>query len=347
MGQLFGQNDIAGMRTQGIDLGFRWKEILGEIEKETGFQPDWTVVSRGSWWKTGKVGAVNVLGQMEVNHKKERVVLKIQGTKPATSEIEMIKAFEGQNKSRLIRPPKIYDFMPWDEERQFEAFFMEYIEGKPVINHYPALELELTNFFDLLLEYRKHCINKPWIKKPETWDYSSSYHSWTSAVKRWLKKDKFTEKEDYDLVEKGVQILERELGVEQLEFVHGHFQPGDLLLDGQGKYVLFSNLFWSYRIPLYDLVFSYHWRMLEMEHADDLTREKLEGERGRWLDRLFQLEIVKARKNGERFLKLALFERAIPCLMVDRLMMDSAKPSYKIITEGARDQLKKLISELA
>ncbi len=344
------QNDISAMRHLGIDLAPRWEEILGEIAQEVNFHPDWLLVSQGKWWKTGKVGAVNCQGTIDIDKDGQQrpAVLKIQGTKPATSEVSMISSFEAQNNSNLIRPPHVYAQIPWNENKQFEAFVMEHAEGNYIIVNHPATDSELDQFFMLYTDYKQNCLQKPWVEKPIDWSYRKQVGRWLEAVEEQRKEDQFGEPGDMELAEQAINIIEKNLSLGDLEFMHGHFQPGDLVgPQKDGKYVLFSNLFWSWRVPFYDLVFSYHWWMLGMEHAENLSADLLEKERKKWLTKMFSQEAVKNRSDGERLLKLAMLERAVPALMVDRYMMDPNKPSYEIITKATRRELQRLIVELS
>jgi hypothetical protein len=344
----FSQNDIAAMRTLGIDLAPRWKGILGRISADLNFQPNWELVSQGVWWKTGKVGAVNCTGKITQKEKETPAVLKIQGTRPATSEFDMIESFKKQNKSKMIRPPHLYAHIPWNKKYQFEAIVMEQAEGTYSIVNHPATNSELDRFFSLFADYKENCLGIPWVKRPPKTSYKETLKKWLSAIVRQARTDEYSDPRDTILAERGAEIIDLYNQPENLEFVHGHFQPGDLVgPQSDGKHILFSNLFWSWRIPLYDLVFGYHWWMLGMEHSKNLTEEKLEKERKRWLDRMFSQKAVKTRPDGEKTLKLAMLERAIPALMVDRYMMDPTKPAYEIITKATRRELKRLILELS
>jgi len=46
-----------------------------------------------------------------------------------------------------------------------------------------------------------------------------------------------------------IELVESNIDVGDLEFVHGHFDLGDLIRTKAGQVVLFSNLFWSWRVP--------------------------------------------------------------------------------------------------
>ena len=341
------QNNISEMRILGDDLALRWKDIFVQVSSDLGFVPDWNRLRKSEWWKTGKIGAVSCHGVMNVDGQPKRAVLKIQGTKTMTSEVEMIKAFEFQNKSSTIRPPKIYGSFPWDDEKQFEVLVMEEVNAECVITRHPAPNRQLSKYFNLYSEYRKNCRSTPWVKKPDEWSFRRMlFKVWMPAVEKQSQSDVLKNESDLKLVEKGIRIIESSLTVEDLEFVHGHFQPGDLLVVSDKEVVLFSNLAWSWRVPFYDAVFGYHWWMLGMEHAKNLTTDLLEQERRRWLEKIFNLSEIKGNKRNIRLVKLALLERAIPALMVDRYMMNPEEPSYEIITESARKELKRLVQEL-
>ena len=111
------------------DLLYREENILLEIKNETGFEVQKTLW-KSDYYGSGKIGAINYQGK----YQDKSAVLKIQGAKPQISEIKMIEAFRAQNKSRIIRPPRIYWSQLWDKNKNYEAFIMEEATGKK--NHY-------------------------------------------------------------------------------------------------------------------------------------------------------------------------------------------------------------------
>lgn len=345
--KLVPQSDITEMRLLGLDLGPRWQPILEDVVAKTGFLPDRELLRKSEWWKTGKIGAVHCPGFVEREGKRVRAVLKIQGTKPPTSEAVMVEAFARQNKSKIIRPPEIFLYLPWDEEKQYEAVLMEEVQGAPVVTHHPATKEELNGFFELYIEYRTKCRNKAWVTKPREWSYREQIRRWRGATEEQYQADNLKKPEDEELTEKGIGIIEKNLSIDNFEFVHGHFQPGDLIPTNDNTVVIFSNLFWSWRVPFYDAVFGYHWWMLGMEHTENLTPELLERERKRWLEKIYALPEIKGNSKNKRLVTLALLERAVPALMVDRFMLDTAKSTAMMVTEGTRNELKRLIKELS
>lgn len=331
------QNDVSQMRTQGIDLKIRVQSVLKDIASQIDFTPDDKQLRQSEWLNTGKIGAVHIPG----NLKSKRCVLKIQGTKPRVSEKFMISSFKKQNKSKIIRPPKLYKHLEWNEEKQYEALFLEEVVGECVITNRPVKEDQLNEFFDLYEEYRKNCFHSPWVEKPQQYSYRNILTNWRSAVQEHYNNDTFKSPEDEELIEEAVKQIERKLTLKDTEFMHGHFQPGDLIKTSKGEVVLFSNLFWSWRNPFYDATFAYHWWMLGMEHVENLTEEILEHERKKWLDKIYAIS-----NANNRLLHLARLERAIASLMVDRFMMDRKKPWVSVIIEGIRREIQDLLKEL-
>src|SRR3989344_5981790 len=98
------QNEVWSGLNSGADLKERIPQIVDEISKKCAFVPD-KILSTSSWWNqsTG-VGAFHFSGKF--NGKSS--ALKVQGVKPATSEVYMINSFAKQNKSKIIRPPNVY-----------------------------------------------------------------------------------------------------------------------------------------------------------------------------------------------------------------------------------------------
>lgn len=340
------QNNISTLRKAGIDLGPRWREVLKHVVESSSFSPDIESARKIQWWNTGKVGSVSCLGKYLVGGKEVQAVLKIQGSKPRTSEVKMIKEFHSQNKSKIIRAPVVYKEFLWDEDTKFEAFILEKLVANYSIVSHPATDFELNRFFELYEEYRVNCRSIPWLAKQTGYSYQKNINDWLGAVKDDREKDKYFDPNDSKLMAKAVYLVEKNLSAKDLEFAHGHLAADDFRIVSKTEVVLKSNLFWSWRVPFYDAVFGYHWWMLGMEHATGLTSEILDKERDRWLTKIYNLSEVRGNARNERLVVLALLERAVPALMVDRFMMDQTKPSAEIVAKSARKELKRLIKGL-
>lgn len=342
------QNDISDLRNFGVNLGPRWESILKKIIGESSFSPNLESVKFVTWWNTEKVGSVSCLGEISVDGDLKPAVLKIQGSRPRTSEARNIEEFALQNTSKILRPPIVYKWFPWSEDMQFEAFIVEKLTSQYAIVNHPASDRELYRFFDLYEEYRARCRSKPWLKKPKgKFYYSKKVEGWMNSVKKDRKDDKYGEESDIDLAEKGISIIEKNLLLKDFEFAHGHISAGDFRIFSKTEVVLKSNLFWGWRNPFYDAVFGYQWWMLGMEHAKDLKDSIWQKEKERWLEKIYSLSEVSDHPNGEKLAGLALLERAIPALLIDRFMMDQAKYSASVITAAIRGELYRLVKEFS
>lgn len=344
-------NNISAMRTQGQDLAPRWRRLLGEIIKQTGFEPKTDEVYRTStWWRSGKIGAVTVQGQIKFKGHTKPAVLKIQGTKPNISEVEQITKFQAQNNSQIIRPPLIYSHLSWDESRQFEAIVFERVEGRKIIASKPTTQSDLSRFFQLYQEYRQNCLSQPWLEKPNHYSYHKQLTQWQEAVKPQADKNEINLSEDQNLVDQAIAVLDKRLTLEQMTFQHGHISTKDLVETEKGQVIILSNLFWGWRHPGYDAVFAYHWHMLGMEYVKDLNLEMLETERDRWLKRIYSLGKEVESDIYRSQINLALLERTLAALLVDRYMLaaDPSKPflakNEPIIVEFLRGELRRLVT---
>lgn len=352
------QNDISAMRTEGKDLRDRWQGLIKDITRKTGFVPDDGQAIRAStWWRTAKVGAVTLVGQIEHEDKLKPAVLKIQGTKPNISESQQIQKFQAQNNSKIIRPPQIYAHMPWDEAKEFEAIVFERINGRKVLDSPPAKDNQLSRFFEIYYEYRINCVNQPWLEKPKAYSYKKQLTNWQEAVAQQAKDNKLNLSIDQKLVDQATNILGKNLTIKDFTFQHGHLSAKDFVEADTGQVIVLSNLFWGWRTPFYDKVFAYHWHMLGMEYVKNLTPAKLVAERDKWMKYIYLTSPQPSSESGEGAntrsqIDLALLERTIAALLVDRHMLaaDSSKPhlikNQTVIVSFLMDELKRLTQQL-
>jgi len=235
------QNEISHIYLKESDLREREKQVLKDAVQKTGFQPQ-KITSRSSWWGSKEIGAFFVSGK----YNGENAVLKIQGVKPTASEVYMIKAFQKANKSKLIRPPMLFAYLPWDEHERYEALILEPVEKRVV--GIPTNQKELNDFFNAYVDYRKNCLNKPWLNRPTesiSKRIESNFKLWGEASLHLYPKHTFRKAQDKDLIDKAVRILKKGYEGIDFEFQHGHFSQGDLY-EKSGRIVLLSNLYWGW-----------------------------------------------------------------------------------------------------
>ncbi len=334
--------DLQKAYEEGADMSVREKEILDDIVTKTGFTPK-EVIWRSSYWGTNKIGAVHYLGEFE----SQSAVLKIQGVKPEISEIFMIRQFATQNRSKIIRPPKILSTLTWSDSAGYEALIMEYVTGKKVLE---SKKLQIKDniqvFLRHYLEYRQNCLpKKPWLPKPRQSNWGETVDKLITTSQKAYPDHPFRQVGDFELVRKVGQLLVGIYSRVSLEFVCGHFSVEDLIYQGN-QVVLFSNLFWKWKYPFYDAVFGYHWFMYELGNIDEITPDQVEQQRELWLSQLLDLPWVRESPHNLRLAKAALLERAIAGLIIDSFLVDKNKPIAKYLTDSTRNQIKKLVSEL-
>lgn len=335
------QNKISHLFLQGSDLADREKKVLNDASNRSGFIPK-KLMDRSSWWTSKEVGAFRYIGE----YKGKKAVLKIQGVKPNTSEIYMINAFKKSNKSNILRPPILYSFLPWDEEKRYEALVLEFVDGKKIVNS-PTNEEELDEFFNLYSEYKKNCCSEPWIDKPEislSEEIKINFEKWRKASLKLYPTHPLREKDDPQLIDKAVDVLVRGYEGVKSEFQHGHFSANDLYKTKNGEAIVLSNLYWSWKPPFYDAVFGQHWFVYHLSEITSISPEIVEEQRRLWFSKIIGL--VKTLED-KRLLNLALLERAAAGLNLDALSIDPKNKIAKYLVKATRRKVKELIGILS
>lgn len=334
------QNKISHLFLNGSDLGQREKEVLEDASKKLGFVPE-KLLDRSQWWTSREIGAFRYTGGFGG----KKAVLKIQGVRPAISEAYMIEAFSKANQSKVLRPPLLYSYLAWDNEKRYEALVLEFVDGKPIINS-PTNENELEEFFNLRDEYKKNCAVNPWIEKPKeslSEEVKNNFKKWRLASLKLYPEHPFRKDEDKALIDEAVGILVRGYENVEHEFQHGHFGASDLLKLKNGQVVILSNLYWSWKPPFYDAVFGYHWFIYHLAKLKNITPKSVEDQKGLWLSKINSLA-----KNDyeEKLLNLAFLERAAAGLNLDALSVDPKSPIAEYLVEQTRENLRNLLSKI-
>ncbi len=335
------QNEIAHNYLKGSDLAEREQEVLDDAIKRTGFKPD-KLVGRSSWWGSTEIGAFHYAGEFEG----KQAIIKIQGVKPSLSEIYMINSFAKANKSKIIRPPHLYASLPWDDQKRYEALVLEFIEGQKVVQT-PTNAAQVKRFFELYEEYRANCLQSPWVDRPEgtiSGKIADNFTRWRETSFKIYPDHPLRKEEDKDLIDEAVTKLEKGYQGIEPEFMHGHFSEGDLYQVGD-QVVVLSNLYWSWRQPLYDAIFGYHWFIYHLNTVDGITPEEVETQRSLWLDTIKALPQTQG--EGQKLLNLVLLERAAAGLNLDALSADPNKPITPYLFEATRQQIRELMASLS
>lgn len=300
------------------DLLDREKQVLQNIITHSGFKVSHRL-GDSRYWNQQYAGAVFYQGTYQT----KPAVLKIQGTKPPVSEIDQITSFSAQNRSRLIRPPHLYTSIPWSETDQFEALILEHIDGMPIVPA-PATASQIKQFFHLYIDYRRHCRQRPWLPKP-THSISTQIHQdftkWRHIRKTIYPKHPHLKLIDDNLIDQAIKVLIKKYQGTKWDFCHGHLSAQDFVQTKRGETILFSNLFWRYRPPLYDAVFAQHWHLLCLSSLKSITQKDILSQQNLWFKYLHNLPQTQG-KHRKLYLQLALLERAAAALNLDVLTLD-------------------------
>lgn len=334
------QNEISHHFLRGSDLRERERVVLEDAAQRTGFLPE-KLLSRSSWWTSTEIGAFHYKGEYE----EKKAVLKVQGVKPAISEVRMITSFAKINRSSIIRPPHLYASLLWDDEKRYEALVLEYLEDSKAVQS-PTNEEQCKRFFALYKDYRANCLQSPWLEKPDTTipeRITENFAKWRQASFKLFPEHPFRQEGDKQLIDEAVALLKEGYQAVEPEFQHGHFSANDLY-QVSDQVILLSNLYWSWRPPLYDAVFGYHWYMYSLAQVEGITPEAVEAQRTSWLKHITAL--AQAQGDNNTVLRLALLERAAAGLHLDALSIDPQKPITEYLVQATREQVRKLIDVL-
>ena len=105
----------------------REKQIIRQISRVTAFIPG-KLLYRSNVYDKKKVQDAIYEGA----YKNRLSVLKVQGAEPAVDEVDLMNAFTAQNRSKLIRAPKVYVRSRWNATRRYGFFIMEKVDGQPI-----------------------------------------------------------------------------------------------------------------------------------------------------------------------------------------------------------------------
>lgn len=293
------------------DFSRREQEVIRTVAAETGFVVE-REIFRGTIYDRRKVGSLIYRGTW----RGKPAVLKLQGLQPEVDEGGILRSFTAQNRSRLVRGPELYAYSPWRADRGYGYLITEFVDAPRIFEMPFAMPRQMREFARFYQEYRTKAIAKPWLK-PETRDVLAFT---IRRVDHWRKisesKGRLALAEYAPYLLRYYPLVVRHLPSIPMVFCHGHLSADDIYQRPDGSFVLFSNLFWSYRPQWYDLAFNI-WACLQRIRDPRYSLAQARRYVERWLAVYRQIPVVKQDSDFDRKIAALLLDRMIGAILVD------------------------------
>ena len=229
------------------------QRALAEIEDQLGWcSTEEKELFTGVYYDTKKVGSFIVKVR---NPQGITAVLKLQLRPLPYDEGFIIRHIEGENKSTVIRLPKILVDRPWSEEAGYGfVLFEDLSQLSDLWNSIRPNEDDLVRHGVFLSEF----INKllpvtAWLSAPSV----SSQEKYKEAFQHFFEisqksSHRHISLEEIELLrEQFFNILDK-IDLHDAHFTHGHLSGKDVKYDeATGEFILLANLYWSWRPKYY------------------------------------------------------------------------------------------------
>lgn len=305
-------NKITGKYFGHANFADHEKRVLEEITIKTNFQSE-KEIFRGQIYDKDKVGSLIYKGVW----RNRPAVLKIQGLQIDVDEIDIISRFNDQNKSAIIRLPKLFDGAKWNEQDGYGYLLLEYIDASQIYQPPFASQEQIQEFCAFYQEYKTKCLRESFFEREP--NEQSSLVFTAQRISYWTQiaqtKGHLAEVEVKN-VEKFLSLAGRHLPSIKMEFMHGHLTYNDVFKLSDKEYVLMSNLFWSYRPEFYDTTF-HLWAGIKSLRKQSVTVERVNEYLQNWLEEYKKLPVVLQDADFERKFNIMMAERCLGALLVD------------------------------
>ncbi len=307
-------NKIVEKYFQKNDFSKRVGSVLNKVLRETGFEIE-KELFRGMIYDEDKLGSIIYKGK----YQNKNAVLKLQGLKPETDEVDIIVNFDKQNTSKKVRLPKLYKFKHWNKKDRFGYLIIEFINAPHIFEMPFANEDQINLFCNFYQEYRENCLNKTFTKPEEA--PTSNFvlrrvDMWEKIAKtKGILEKRIPNEKLQVIIKQFKQVMEEELKNVEMIFCHGHLTASDIFYDGE-QFILLSNLYWSFRPEYYDLVFGLHWD-LENINISNFSYNEFKNYIEKWLNYFYKIPVVKKDPDAKRKISLMLLERTMGGILLD------------------------------
>ncbi|PJA47247.1 hypothetical protein CO172_02465 [Candidatus Uhrbacteria bacterium CG_4_9_14_3_um_filter_36_7] len=326
------------------DFSQRQEEVLQEVVAKTGFELKEKIFV-GTIYDKNKIGSIIFSGV----YKNKSAVLKLQGLKPDLDEPLVIEKFYAQNKSNSIRLPEIYFFEPWQEDKGYGFFIAEQIETSRIFEMPFANQEQMHTYITFYQDYRTKAITQPWSKNeiPDplrfTFERIDNWRKISESKKRLKTEDYVPYLLNY------YPLVSPHLSKFNMVFSHGHLTANDIYKDPKNPngFILFSNLWWSYRLEWYELAFNL-WACVNNIKDTSKTFEQIRDYLEDWIKIYKTIPVVQTDSDFDEKISVLLLERFLGAILVDIGVHDQFEdPKNKELFEYLLDLNQKLFEYFA
>ena len=283
------------------------RKIIREVSKRTGFAPKKELFRGKIIYTYGHrpvTGSILLLGRYNGNE----AVLKLQGLRLESSEVDMIRRFESQNRSRVIRAPKIYKHAKWNPKAGYGYTIMEYVEPAHIYEMPFAMEKQMREFARVFQEYKTRAVRRPWVRFEPGNLYSGgakgvdNLSSVINTVEKWRKNAEKNGRLKFDdyatYLIRFYPIAAGAVPKMKAEFMQKDFTQQSILKKG-GTYIMFSNALWGYRLEWSELAYVLWYNLLGMK-SGGLTFGRTLKYIKKWINVYKAIPIFRSLKADKR-----------------------------------------------
>ncbi|MDD4332847.1 MAG: hypothetical protein PHT51_01935 [Patescibacteria group bacterium] len=284
---------------------------INQVLLETNFKIE-KEIFRGVIYDQNKVGSIIYKGKW----KNKTAILKIQFLKIEIDEVEIIKKFNGLKKFRNIRAPRLFDYKKWNAKSGYGYLITEYIDAPQIYNAPLATDKQIKTFVNFYKNYKEKISDKPFLRiAPD----KNIYNLTERRVNHWLKiaqAKKTLDNQDKIYSDKFLALAKKYSPKIKMQFMHGHLMSRDIYQINNEKFVLMSNLFWSYRPEYYDAAFNL-WAGIKSIRDLKIKSQQVIEYTQKWCNEYKKLDFIKKDYDFEKKFNIMILERCIGALLVD------------------------------
>jgi hypothetical protein len=313
------------------------KKLIDKIVKES----DFTIIKKlfmGKLYDNDKIGTLIYEGIW----KKKKTVLKAQFINPETEEAKIIKDFNNQNKSELVRVAEIYKHEPYSDKNGYGYMIMEHIDAPPIFEGLASKE-DIKLFIKFYKDYQNNCINEPFVERQ--WHEKNAFLNTFLRIANWSKIA--LQKKDLKLKQIGQSsrfLIKMLLSNKDntMSFMHSHLTSDDIKKVSENELILMSQMFWEHRPKYYDTTF-HLWMTIKSMRDLHFTSKQAIDYSELWKENYKKIPQIKNDPNFDQLFALNMTERSIGALLID---IENQEYSNSETAEQEKKHLKKIFEDI-